>query len=83
MIARLRCWQCGEAATLELEGIYAIFDLENAAARAGWHLRTVERPGGRLVAVDLCPNCAATIPGKGEVTHGGAESPSDPGVGAL
>ena len=83
MKARLRCSHCGAVATLELEGAHAIFDLEDAATRAGWQLRTSEHAGGRVVAVDVCPECASTIPGKGEVTHGGAESPSDPGVGAL
>ena len=83
MIARLRCFYCGAVTTLDLGGAYAIFELENAATRAGWQLRTSEQAGGRLVALDLCPHCVSTIPGKGEVTHGGAESPSDPGVGAL
>ena len=83
MIVRLRCSCCGVVATLGLEGAHAIFELENAATRAGWQLRTSEQPGGRVVAVDVCPHCVSTIPGKGEVSHGGAESPSDPGVGAL
>ena len=83
MKARLRCSRCGAVATLELEGAHAIFDLENAMTRAGWQLCTSEQAGGRFVTVDLCPECAAAIPGEGEVTYGGAESPSDPGVGAL
>lgn len=62
MIISLACHRC--PATAAIAGL-DVYDAEHQAERAGWVTHAIAQSGGRVVVVDVCPNCiagAATAP---------------------
>ena len=85
MIVTMRCFRCDRTETLE---VYDVFTFAQNVESAGWEVTTAGLSGGFVVSRDYCPDHAMVRPVRltsddKEAPHGGAGSPSDPGVGAL
>jgi hypothetical protein len=66
MIIALRCHRCG--AYGQAEGL-DVFDAEHQAEAAGWLAQTIGYSGGRVVLIDVCPQCLAARTGAVRESH--------------
>ena len=81
MTATLRCRRCSRTQEIEITSARAGYHFDQVAAKCGWRVHTILHSDGHVEAIDLCPDCIAKR--TEEVPNGGAESPSNPGVGFL